>query len=543
MTRRMKRHELLAAAALLLAACGGGGGGGATSPTPPPAPAPAPSPAPSLPAQGRLSADTPVAAGCGSDSAAGGTLYANAEVEPWVALQPGNPNAITAAWQQDRWSNGAARAVLSVASQDGGASWQRTLHPFSRCGGGNAGNGGDYERASDPWVDIGPDGTLHAMGLALSGSALAEGSVSAMLAQRSRDGGRSWEPVRTLARDVDSLFHDKNALTADRLDARYVYAVWDRLDRSDSGPTLLARSVDGGASWEPARVIYAPAVSGGVSQTIGNRIVVLDDGSLLNVFTQIDTVGSLAQNWIGVIRSTDKGATWGAAIKVADARPVGARDPQNGTAIRDGAILPSIAVGGGRVWVAWQDGRASGGARDAILLSRSSDGGLSWSAPQAVNKRAEVAAFTPTLWVRADGVVGLTHFDLRDDTSDPATLLASHWLLTSHDGGSTWREAKVWGPFDLAPAPNARGLFLGDYMGLASRGESFYAVAALSQNDPNNRTEVFALSTLPATVLSAAHAGRAVMSADTESLRQRASTNTRQRQRERLGRAGDPSPQ
>jgi hypothetical protein len=208
--------------------------------------------------------------------------------------------------------------------------------------------------------------------------------------------------------------------------------------------------------------------------------------------------------------------------------------PASGTAIRDGAILPTIAVGGGRVWVAWQDGRASGGARDAILLSRSSDGGLSWSAPQAVNKRAEVAAFTPTLWVRADGVVGLTHFDLRDDTSDPATLLASHWLLTSHDGGSTWREAKVWGPFDLAPAPNARGLFLGDYMGLASRGESFYAVAALSQNDPNNRTEVFALSTLPATVLSAAHAGRAVMSADTESLRQRASTNTRQRQRERL---------
>jgi hypothetical protein len=79
--------------------------------------------------------------------------------------------------------------------------------------------------------------------------------------------------------------------------------------------------------------------------------------------------------------------------------------------------------------------------------------------------------------------------------------------------------------------------------GWRARGESFYAVAALSQNDPNNRTEVFALSTLPATVLSAAHAGRAVMSADTESLRQRASTNTRQRQRERLGRAGDPSPQ
>jgi BNR repeat-like domain len=451
-----------------------------------------------------------------------------------VAVQPGNPNALSAAWQQDRWGSGAARAMVSSSSLDGGLTWQRTLHPFSRCGGGTAANGGDYERASDPWVDIGPDGTLHAMALAVSGSALQPGSVSAMLAQRSRDGGRSWEPVQTLVRDVNTLFHDKNTLTADRLDARFVYAVWDRLDGSGAGPTLLARSVNGGASWEPARVIYEPRVAGGVSQTIGNRVVVLDDGSLLNVFTQIDTVGGLSSNWLGVIRSTDKGATWSAPVRVADQRPVGARDPQNAAnVIRDGAILPVIAVGGGRVWVAWQDGRESSGARDAILLSSSSDNGQTWSAPRAVNKRADVAAFTPALWVRADGVIGLNHFDLRDDTSDAATLLATSWLLTSHDGGQTWREAKVVGPFDLAPAPQARGLFIGDYMGLVSRGEQFLPVLALSQNDATNRTEVFALATLPAAAF-AAHTARPVMAADNPALRNHSALLTRLRLQERL---------
>ena len=257
-------------------------------------------------------------------------------------------------------------------------------------------------------------------------------------------------------------------------------------------------------------------------------------GSLLNVFTQIDTVGGQSRNWVGVIRSADKGASWSPPIKVADHRPVGARDPQNAAnIIRDGAILPVIAVGAGRVWVAWQDGRESGGARDAILLSSSSDNGQTWSAPRAVNRRADVAAFTPALWVRADGVIGLNHFDLRDDTTDASTLLATSWLLTSHDGGQTWREAKVWGPFDLALAPQARGLFVGDYMGLVSRGESFYPVLALSHNDASNRSDVFALPTLPAAAL-VPQAARVAMAPDSPTLRARSQTLTQQRLAERL---------
>ena len=72
---------------------------------------------------------------------------------------PGNPNHLVAAWQQDRWSNGAARGLRSAVSYDGGRTWTASAAAFTRCTGGTPANGGDYERASDPWAAIGPGGT------------------------------------------------------------------------------------------------------------------------------------------------------------------------------------------------------------------------------------------------------------------------------------------------------------------------------------------------------------------------------------------------
>jgi hypothetical protein len=155
----------------------------------------------------RVSAATPVTAGCTGGGTATGTAYVNAEVEPMLARAPGNPQWLVAAWQQDRWSDGAARALVSAVSIDGGTTWTRQLHPMSRCG------GGDFERTTDPWVDIGSDGTMHLMGLSLSGSVLNPGSRSAMLACRSTDGGRSWSAPQTLVLDGATLFNDKNTRT------------------------------------------------------------------------------------------------------------------------------------------------------------------------------------------------------------------------------------------------------------------------------------------------------------------------------------------
>lgn len=499
-----------AAIALLLAACGGGGGDSAPLPPQPPQP---PQPEPPLVTRSLASGPTLVAAGCDGGRTSG-TVFVDAEVEPFVAVSPLNPDLLVGTWQQDRASNGGARALATAVSTDGGRSWQRALQPLSRCGGATPGSPGDHERASDPWVDIGPTGTVFVMGLAFNGDNFAPGSSSAMLVQRSLDGGRSWSAPTTLQRDGPTRFNDKNTLTADPTDARFVYAVWDRLDSAGNGPTVLARSTDGGASWEPAREVYVPQVNGGVSQTIGNRIVVLTDGPerglLVNAFVQIDTVAGRSIPTLRVMRSADQGASWSAPVTVAEARSVGTRDPDSGDLVRDGGLLPSVAAGpGGQLWLAWQDAGFSGGARDAIALSRSGDGGRTWTAPVAVNRAPEVAAFTPVLQVRADGTVGLLHMDLRSNTADRSTLLADLWLLSSRDG-VTWSETALERGFDLRRAAQVTGgWFLGDYHGLVSARGQFIALAAVAGPDAGNRSEVLAWRTAgPGAASFAARAGR-----------------------------------
>ncbi len=137
-------------------------------------------------------------------------------------------------------------------------------------------------------------------------------------------------------------------------------------------------------SWEPARAIFDP---GADKQTLNNQIVVLPGGTLINFFTLFDPAPALA-----VIRSTDKGISWSAPIVIAQAQALGVRDPERGTDVRDSAALGSIAVSAQGMLVAtWQDSRFSGGVRDGIALSRSIDGGLTWSAPVRVNRDPERA--------------------------------------------------------------------------------------------------------------------------------------------------------
>nr|MBA3777016.1 exo-alpha-sialidase [Betaproteobacteria bacterium] len=427
----------------------------------------------------------------------------NAEVEPYLAVNPRNPNNLVGVWQQDRWSDGAAAGLRTGFSFDGGRTWGLTAATFSRCTGGNAGNGGDYERATDPWVTFAPDGSAFQIALAISGESLTPGSANAILVSRSVDGGRAWSNPITLIRDGADAFNDKESITADPTDARYVYAVWDRLPAAGGGPSYFSRTTDGGASWETARPIFDPGAKG---QTINNQIVVLPNGTLVNFFTHLEiSEDNIVGSTLQLIRSTDKGATWSAPADIAEHQALGVSDPTTGVPIRDGSILGAIAVGRNGVLAAvWQDARFSSGARDGIAFSRSLDGGSTWSAPVRINREPAVQAFIPAVTIRDDGAIGVTYFDFRSDTTARATLLTDYWLTQSTDG-VTWRESRVAGPFNYAIAPIARGLFLGDYMGLTSIGTTFVPFYTTT-NDSNfvNRTDVFAtLATSPGSAATA----------------------------------------
>ena len=477
-----------------LTACGGDGGSVSvpappiTTPPPPSVPPPVNLPPRLADTEVRISGNTPFTFGCVTG---GGTVYRNSEVEPQVAVNPRDPGNIVVTWQQDRWSTGGASGIVTAASTDGGTTWTQAAFPVSRCGGGNAGNGGNYGRATDPWVTFGPTGVVYQMALAFEGNSLQPGSSSAMLVARSTDGGRTWSAATPLITSDSSFFNDKNTITADPTDPNFVYATWDRLALAGGGPALMARTTDGGASWEAARVIFDP---GPQSQTIGNQIVVLPNGTLVNFFTQLDPGPNSTQvATIRLIRSTDRGGSWSAPVTVAGVTALGARDPATQTLIRDGSIVPAVTVApNGTLWVAWQDARFSG-VVDGIALARSNDGGLTWSAPVQVNSEHAVAAFTPTVRVRADGTIAVMYYDLRSNTTDPATLPTELILARSSDA-INWTEARATDTFDLDTAPLAGGAyFLGDYQGLEATGNVFIPVYVRTTGDLQNRTDVFML--------------------------------------------------
>ncbi len=437
-------------------------------------------------------------------SAQTGLNFPGTEVEPFVAVNPADEDNLVGGWQQDRWSDGGANATIYGYSTDGGDTWQAssTQPAFSRCTGGTAANGGDYERSTDPWVSVSPNGSAYSFSLSFNQTLSGENAV---LVSRSTDGGATWGPVTVLKRDTDvNVFNDKNSITADPADSRYVYAVWDRLEfpreRASTaaaehavgyrGPAWFSRTTDGGATWEPARIILDP---GALNQTIGSEIVVTGTGELVNGldliynFKNAQKVRGLN---VAVQRSTDKGANWSGAKIVDKLNTVGVSDPTFGSPVRTGDIIPSWAAdsrsGHQEVYTAWQDARSTGGARDQIAFAKSSDGGKTWTTlSYAINKDPAAAAFTPRVHVMPDGTIGVLYYDFRHDDSG-VPLVTSTWLLHSHDGGVSWAETKVGPDFDMSSGPRARGYFVGDYSGLTHSNGAFVPLFGLANGATAN---------------------------------------------------------
>jgi BNR repeat-like domain len=448
-----------------------------------------------------------------------GTNYVNAEVEPFVAVDPTvdptGASHLIAVFQQDRWSNGGARGLATAVSADGGSTWTEPAPPhFSTCAGGTAANGGAYDRASDPWVSIGPDGRAYQVSLSVN----AAQTISAILASTSTDDGATWSEPATIQRDNSPnhfVFNDKESVTADPHTAGTAYVVWDRSRfPSDSananainsfafrGDPMFSKTTDGGLTWStPARI----SPQNNNMFTIGNQIAVLPDGTLVDVFHYGKGSGLDQPNasLTGVARSTDGGKTWSKPIRISNNPVVNDVDPDTGFPLRTGADigggLPDIAVDphSGALYVVWEDSRFSGTHND-IALSKSTDGGLTWSAPQKVNQTpSPVEAFTPMVDVLPDGTVAVTYYDIRNNTPAPG-LATDYFAAVSHDGGATWTESQITPTsFDDTTAPVSRGYFLGDYQGLANDGTAFKSFFIQTNSDANNRTDAFATTITP----------------------------------------------
>jgi hypothetical protein len=422
-----------------------------------------------------------------------GLLYRNSEAEPYLAVNPTNPNNMIAGWHQDRWSNGAAQGLGAAFTNDGGETWTFVNIPFTRCSGAEAGSAGDYERASDPWIGFGPDGTAHYMALVADNTPNRNG----MAVARSDDGGATWTAPQIIkalpAKDrvAASLFHDKNSITADPGDPNLVYATWTLFRRGVTS-LLVARSTDGGETWGPPIPIgtfgtVKPAEVAYFRQ--GAQIVVLPDGTLVNAFYRIlfDQKNVVITFEQAVFRSTD-GVHWERTdIAVDDFDPATAIDIELGIPVRDASQIPDIAVGpSGSLYITWQ--RANSLGLVEVVMSKSLDKGLTWSAPVRVSPLEEddgVQSFLPAVSVNADGTVGVLYYDFRNDVSGDAELSTDvHLRLFDADLTPLGERRLTDASFDMRQMviTGDRGYFPGDYVGLDTDGDDFVAAFTAANN-------------------------------------------------------------
>ena len=181
--------------------------------------------------------------------------------------------------------------------------------------------------------------------------------------------------------------------------------------------------------------------------------------------------------------------------------------------MRDGGILfdPAVDPNSGTLYLVWQDNRFNG--VDQVAFSQSTDGGRHWSKPIKISKtpsRSNILrtqAFVPTVAVNSEGVIAVTYYDFRRD--DSTGELTDQWIifcdpaLDRCDKANNWKRERrlTEEPFDILDAPNAGGLFLGDYEGMAAADFDLLPVFGIA--DGPGESSIFVRRVSPATLMSA----------------------------------------
>jgi len=402
-----------------------------------------------------------------------GTPTLNSAGEPTMAVNPRSPANVIVSWQQDRFNaDGGDLSNLVGVSTDSGRHFHTVRVPgISRC------TGGADERASDPWLSIGPDGTAYLASLSFSEMPqnTAVAGPTKLVVSRSRDGGETWSAPVDVA-PFDQTYNDREAVTADprRPGTAYFAFVKRYGAEGESGLEFFSRTTDGGSTWSSPAPIYTPPPGMLTDPTL---IEVLPDGTLVNFLIVANLSPFLPSpspriNWTVVAqRSTDGGTSWSGATNIASIDPFPAVDPDTGRVVRAYPVISTAVAGDGSAYVAWND-IPSPTSGSKVMFARSTDSGRSWSTPGVVS-RSPGQAFLPSIAVARDGTLGVTYDDTRNTLPGSGKLSTDVWFVRSRDHGASWRESHVSGPFDTLTAPQSdsagvQGFFLGDYQALAA---------------------------------------------------------------------------
>ncbi len=369
-----------------------------------------------------------------------------------IAIDPASNQVITAVAQEGRIADGGAAGAVYATSHNGGRTWVQGNLPLL-----TQAVGGTFQAASDIADAFGADGSVYAVSIPNDNT----DPRSGVAVQRSADGGLTFGPPSLVVNDNNpDVFNDKPWIAVDNNQHSpfrgRIYAAWSRQMLVNGvlfQPGTVSWSDDQGRTWSPFRFTGPDN-----ELTEGLIPLVAPDGAVTVIYDQ--TIGS--NDYEVAQTSHDGGNTWTAPATIGQF--LGAQVP----GMRTGGLpAATIDPSTGQMYVTWQDNRFNSAGLNDIVLSTSTDGGQTWTAPRPVSPAgAGLDRFTPAV-AAAGGKVYLSYGTRAASGTAPTV---SEDLIVSMNGGQSFSPQQQAGPpAVLADAAVAgTNAFLGDYTGLAA---------------------------------------------------------------------------
>jgi hypothetical protein len=400
-------------------------------------------------------------AACSNDSpgtTAGGNRQAN---EPAVAINPAEPRFVVASSNDycglpvfgDAWQG-------IYVSKDGGKSWTDSLLPGYPGDTSAEGQSSPLETNSgDPLLDWDLKGNLFAGGISFNRT-VSRDQVGAEFAsnghayvatfKRDKRSPLGIDFIRTVivaegtpgAFPFAGRFNDKPSLKVDDWslspNSGNVYIAWTLFPGGGQDKVLFSRSTDSGKTF--SRRIE---LSQGLANAQGSDIAVTPNGDVYVVWRQFASTSGLPSAVV-YVKSTDGGRSFSLPRTVqpligydrGDTYASGgfARDCGDGAFLCVSALvfhrwdsLPAItADSGGNLYVSWEQVTPSADNGDTyhpdgqsqVVVTKSTTGGLTWSAPVKVDPQAAGHQLAPNLeFDKSTGTIALVYWDTRSDPS------------------------------------------------------------------------------------------------------------------------------
>lgn len=396
--------------------------------------------------------------------------------EPSIAIDPKNPQHLIAAANIDNY----------FISKDGGYTWEQSRIFSSTLG-----------VWGDPCVVVDTLGNYYFFHLSNPPGAA---WIDRIVCQKSVNRGATWNQGSGIG-FVSGKNQDKEWAVVDRKFNR-LYTTWTQFDEygslnpADSSIIRFSRSDDMGETWtEPVRL---------------NRVAgdcMDSDNTVQGVVPAIGPEGEIYVSWSGpegllFDRSLDGGITWMDEDVFVSDLPGGWDFDIPGISRANGFPITCCDISAGEfrgnIYINWSDQRSGTDDTD-VWLSRSTDGGDTWTAPMRVNDDppGKQQFFT---WMALDQVTGylwFVYYDRRNHDDWQTDV----YCAVSQDGGESFINFKVSeSPF--MPSP---GVFFGDYNNIVAHNNIVRPVWTRLHNDELSiytaivdATVVSAPSTIPA---------------------------------------------